>query len=119
MLDPSKQHDDLRLLRMAVRKRWDIPEEFRSIAIERLQRILEEGDDEIALKAIAEARHMESQNQKDEHKVVDVRVSLEHDRLDGIAADLGIDVGTIEAVTREAGGSVGRIEGQGESADGN
>lgn len=105
LLDPAKQHDDLRLLRMAVRKRWDIPEEFRVIAIERLQKIVEGDDDEIAMKAIAEARHMESQNQKDEHKIVDVQAQREHDRLDVIASELGIDQGLIESVAREAGGS--------------
>lgn len=112
MLDPAKQHDDLRLLRMAVRKRWEIPEEFRSIAIDRLRAIVEEGDDEIALKAIAEARHMESQNQKDEHKLVDVRTQLEHDRLDAIAAELGVD----PSVVVDAEGSAGRRIGSDEAA---
>jgi hypothetical protein len=102
-LDSAKQHDDLRLLRRAIKKRWDIPEEFRSIIVGRLRDIIESGDDEIALKAIAEARQLETQNQKDEHKIVDVSISTRHAELDAIAADLGIDVGLIEAVSRKAG----------------
>lgn len=102
-LDPNKTHDDLRLLRMAVRKRWDISEEFRRVALERLAMIVSTGDDEIALKAIAEVRQLENQNQKDEHKLVDVSISTRHDQLDAIAADLGIDVGIIEAASRKAG----------------
>ena len=88
MIDPSKQHDDLRLLRMAVRKRWDIPEEFRRIAVQRLAEIVDGGDDEIALKAIAEARHMEAQNQKDEHAKIDEF----NQRLLGLAERCGIDI---------------------------
>jgi hypothetical protein len=69
-----------------------------------------EGDPEIALKAIAEVRHLESQNQKDEHKAVDVSLRAEHDRLDAIARDLGLEVGLIEAAEGQSGGSVGGVE---------
>ena len=103
-VDPAKQHDDLRLLRRAIKKRWKIPEEFRGVIVGRLRDIIENGDEEIALKAIAEVRQMESQNQKDEHKLVDVSISARNDRLDAIAADLGIDQGLIESVAREASG---------------
>jgi hypothetical protein len=103
-LDPAKQHDDLRLLRRAIKKRWDIPDEFREVIVGRLRDIIAEGDEEIALKAIAEVRQLESQNQKDEHKLVDVSLSTRNDRLDAIAADLGIDQGLIESIAREAGG---------------
>ena len=116
-LDPAKQHDDLRLLRMAIKKRWDIPEEFRGVIVGRLRDMIENGDDEIALKAIAEARQLESQNQKDQHKVVDVSVSERNYQLDAIASDLGLDPSVIEAVAREAGGSDRRIEVSAEDAD--
>ena len=103
-LDPAKQHDDLRLLRRAIKKRWEIPEEFRDVIVGRLRDIIMESDEATALKAIAEVRHMEAQNQKDEHKIVDVSISARNDRLDAIAADLGIDQGLIESVARETGG---------------
>jgi hypothetical protein len=102
-LDPAKQHDDLRLLRRAIKKRWEIPEEFREVIVGRLRDIITEGDEEIALKAIAEVRQLESQNQRDEHKLVDVSLSTRNDRLDAIAADLGIDQGLIESIARETG----------------
>lgn len=45
LLDNEKAHDDLRLLRRAIKKRWDIPEEFRGIIVGRLREIIEGGDD--------------------------------------------------------------------------
>jgi hypothetical protein len=111
-LDPAKQHDDLRLLRRAIKKRWEIPEEFRDVIVGRLRDIIMESDEATALKAIAEVRHMEAQNQKDEHKIVDVSISARNDRLDAIAADLGIDQGLVELVAREASGGDSGDEGQ-------
>lgn len=110
LLDRRKQHDDLRLLRRAIKKRWDIPAEFRGLIVDRLREVILHGDDDIAIKAIAEARHLEAQNQKDEHKVIDVRVQIRHDQLPGIAADLGIEVSAIENAAREAGASAGDSE---------
>ena len=49
----------------------------------------------------------ESQNQSDEHKVVDIELRAEHDRLDAIAADLGIEIDFIEAAARASSGGVG------------
>ena len=112
-LDPAKQHDDLRLLRYAIKKRWEIPEDFRGLIVDRLRDVIENGDDEIALKAIAEARHLEAQNQKDEHKVIDVHVSARLNQLDALAADLGIEVGVVEDAARSAGGSDRSIEAKG------
>ena len=109
-LDPNKTNDDLRLLRMAVRKRWDISEDFRKIALARLAMIVSTGDDDIALKAIAEVRQLESQNQKDEHKVLDVSISARNDELDAIAADLGVEIGVIEAASRQTESGVDRTE---------
>lgn len=103
-LDPAKQHDDLRLLRYAIKKRWEIPEAFRGLIVDRLRHVIENGDDDIALKAIAETRHLEAQNQKDEHKVIDVHVSARLNQLDALAADLGIEVSALEDATRKASG---------------
>ena len=110
-LDPAKQHDDLRLWRRAIKQRWDIDDDFKRIAIRRLRDMVEDGEsDELALKAIAETRQMIAQNQKDEHKVLDVRVQIRHDQLAGIAADLGIEVSAIEDATRKANSGVGDSE---------
>lgn len=94
-IDPAKQHDDLRLLRRAIKKRWQIPEEFKGVIVGRLQDIIENGDDEIALKAIAEVRQMESHNQKDEHKIVDVSINNRNIELDEIAREIGVDLSIV------------------------
>ena len=109
-LDPAKQHDDLRLLRRAIKKRWQIPDEFRDVIVGRLRDIIIEADEEIALKAIAEVRHLEAQNQKDEHKIVDVSISARNFELDAIAADLGVEIGIVEDASRKAEIGVGRVE---------
>lgn len=102
-LDPCKQHDDLRLLRRAINKRWPIPEEFRGLIVGRLKTIITDGSDEIALKAIAQIRQLELQNQKDDHKAIDVELALRNTDLDAIASDLGIEVRVIEDASRKAG----------------
>jgi hypothetical protein len=102
-LDPAKQHDDLRLLRRAINKRWPIPEEFRGLIVGRLKTIITDGSDEIALKAIAQVRQLELQNQKDDHKAIDVELALRNTDLDAIASDLGIEVRVIEDASRKAG----------------
>mgnify|MGYP005610432167 FL=1 len=91
LVDKAKMHDDLRLLGVAVKKRWVIPESFKQTIVERLQRIVQGQDDELALKAIGQAKSLESQNQTDEHKNLDEFSS----NLIKLAARLGIDVGAI------------------------
>ena len=118
-LDPAKQHDDLRLLRRAIKKRWEIPEDFRTAIVTRLQDLVLSDDDEIALKAIAEARHLEAQNQKDEHKIIDVRVHRKLSELAGIASELGIDVDLVANAERASAGGIGRLEGHGDRPGGN
>ena len=112
-LDPAKQHDDLRLLRRAIKKRWEIPAEFREIIVGRLREIIESDDDEIALKAIAEARHLEAQNQKDEHKLVDVRIHHKITELAEIAGEIGVDLNLVEDAERSREGRPGCIESDG------
>lgn len=116
-LDQAKQHDDLRLLRRAIKKRWEIPDDFRSTILSRLQAIVEGEDDEMALKAIAETRALEAQNQKDEHKIVDVRIHRKLSELAGIAADLGIEVDLVADAERACRGGVGRIAEAGDRAE--
>lgn len=113
-LDPPKQHDDLRLLRHAIKQRWEIPEDFRGAIVARLRGLIDCEDDEIALKAIAEARHLEAQNQRDEHKIIDVRVHRKLSELAGIAAELGIDVDLVANAERSCGGGPGRIAAEGD-----
>ena len=103
-LDPAKKHDDLRLLRRAIKKRWEIPPEFRDIIVGRLREIIEGDDDEIALKAIAEARHLEAQNQKDEHKLVDVHLHAKITELAEIAGEIGVDIDIVEDAERSREG---------------
>jgi len=104
-------HDDLRLLGHAVKKRWEISDKFKATIVERLQAIIQEGDDEIALKAIAQANSLETQNQKDEHKNLDELSS----NIIKLANQLGIDVG---AIANSGEASRRAIEVDGETASG-
>ncbi len=108
LLDKAKQHDDLRLIRRAMKQRWEIPDRTRALIMDRLACILEAGADDIALKAISELRHMEAQNQKDEHKYVELKIQQQHARLDAIATELGVDPRLIVDATEASGGSVDR-----------
>jgi hypothetical protein len=54
----------------------------------------------------------ESQNQSDEHKLVDVSLSTKNFELDAIASDLGIEVGVVEDATRKA--EIGTSQSQGD-----
>jgi hypothetical protein len=106
LVDPAKRHDDLRLIRRAMRQRWEIPDRTRALIMERLAEILEHGADDIALKAVAEIRHMEAQNQKDEHKIADYAIQQRHARVDAIARELGVDPGLIVDASEASGSSV-------------
>jgi hypothetical protein len=59
----------------------------------------------------------EAQNQADEHKAVDVSLRTEHDRLDAIARDLGINVGLIANAEGQSGGSDSGVETTAGAAD--
>jgi hypothetical protein len=118
-LDRSKIHDDLRLLNVAMKRRWPISEDFMETIVFRLESIIANGeDDELALKAIAQVRQMEGQNQRDEqHKAV---IELER-----IRARLSVvldqsSVGHIgeNAVDSNNSGVDGKGQGQREEADG-
>jgi hypothetical protein len=53
---------------------------------------------------------MVGQNQKDEHKVIDVRVVTRNDQFDAIAAELGITLDLIEHAARQADITAGGAE---------
>lgn len=98
---------DLRMLETAVRRRWSIDTEKAAATV---NSFLEDPDPRIAVRAAAIAVLMEAQNQKDEHKVIDVGIQQQHARLDAIAAELGVDQRLIEDASRQAGIGTGRDE---------
>ena len=106
---------DGRMIARAISQRWPIPPEYRNAAIRRLMRTIADPNSTSreATSAIKALLAAEQQNQSDEHKVIDVHVETRHDKLDGIAADLGIDLGAIEDAEREAGRRIDGIEGEG------
>jgi hypothetical protein len=100
------------MMARALTQRWPIKPEYRQAIVSRLLRVIADKDSSprevtAAAKALMAA---ESQNQADEHKVLDVSISTRNAELDAIAADLGIEVGFIEAVSRPAEGSTDRVE---------
>ena len=98
---------DLRMLETAVRRRYPVDVEK---AAKTVNRNLDDPDPRVSLRAAGIAVLMEGQNQRDEHKIVDVRISLEHDRLFGIAAELGVDVSTLQDAARSAIGRTDRTD---------
>jgi hypothetical protein len=111
LLDPAKQHDDLRLIRRAMKQRWEIPDTTRKLILDRITAIVTDGTDDLALKAIAEIRHMEAQNQKDEHKFAELKIQQHNTRMDDIAAELGIDPRIVIDAAGDPGGSPSSIAG--------
>jgi hypothetical protein len=99
------------MIERAITNRW-LTDDLKADALAAIKRGLNSGDDRAEQTAVRNLIAMEAQNQKDEHKVIDVRVQTRHDELAGIAADLGIEVGAIEDATRPAGGSVAGTESQ-------
>ena len=98
---------EMRMIERAIKNRW-LTDDLKADALAAIQRGLRCSDDRAAQTAVRNLIAMEAQNQKDEHKVIDVRVTTRHDQLAGIAADLGIEVGLIEDV---AGKTDSGIEG--------
>jgi hypothetical protein len=98
---------DTRLLARAVMQRWPINPKMREGIIGALARVLTDPNASHREKTSAAKALMaaEKQNQEDEHKVIDVSIQARNDRLDEIAADLGIEVSAIEDATRKAGTS--------------
>jgi hypothetical protein len=103
---------DTRLAARALEQRWPVPDDVRAGLVRQMMAIVADRscsprERTSAFKAILAA---EAQNQADQHKAIDVSVSTRHDRLDAIAADLGIEVGLIEAASREADSRTGTTQ---------
>jgi hypothetical protein len=79
---------DLRLLEMAVRRRFNIDTEK---AAREVNQLMSDPDPRVQLRALGIAALMESMNQKDEHKVIDGQLTARDSELSRIASDLGID----------------------------
>jgi hypothetical protein len=106
---------DTRMMARAIEQRWPINSNARKAVISQLLRIIANPASSprevtAAAKALLAA---ESQNQSDEHKLIDVSVATRHDELDAIAADLGIEIGAIEAADRAATGGAIATQGDG------
>lgn len=106
---------DLCLLETAVRRRFAIDREK---AAQEVNKLMDSSDPRIRVRALSIAVMMESQNQKDEHKVIDVRVQTRNDELLGIATDLGIEVSVIEDAARQTDSGTGSTESQGDDSMG-
>jgi hypothetical protein len=102
---------EMRMIERAIKNRW-LTDDLKADALAAIKRGLNSGDDRAEQTAVRNLIAMEAQNQKDEHKVIDVRVQTRHDELSGIAADLGIEIGALEDATGTTGGSIAGAEGQ-------
>jgi hypothetical protein len=108
------------MMARALTQRWPLSPEYRTIIVKQLMKVIADPkasprEKTSAAKALMAA---EQQNQADEHKIVDVSLSARNDRLDAIAADLGVEVGLIEAAAREAsGGDSGDATSRSQGAD--
>lgn len=98
---------------MAIRKRWDISDEMREQVIDTVKQCLDSHDERTKLGALRVVAALESQNQKDEHKFVDVQLHSEHARLDVVSSELGIDASIVQRIANEAGRSIGGDEDEG------
>ena len=101
------------MIEQAVKNRW-LTDDLKADAIAAIRRGLTSGDDRAEQSAVRSLVSMEAQNQKDQHKVVDVNLATRHDQLSGIAADLGIPFSAVTDAARKAGSCIGG-DGGGES----
>ena len=88
LLQSRRLRGDLRLVEIAIRKRWAISDEMKTELIEKLASITESGSNEEALRAISILIAAEAQNQKDDHRGAEAELL----RLDEIAKDLGVEI---------------------------
>lgn len=89
------------MLRTSIARRWDTSK-LQQIMIETLPQDLLDADPRVRRAARDCVIAMESQNQKDEHKFLDAAITQRNAELDELAADLGIEVNTVEAIERKA-----------------
>jgi hypothetical protein len=90
LLESRRLRSDLRLVDLAVRKRWPISDEMKTELVEKLVSIAELGTNEEALRAISILIAVEAQNQKDDHLLGQAR--SDDRRLDAISKDLLIEI---------------------------
>jgi len=88
---------ELLTIERSIKKRW-LTDTMKPEAMAAVERALTCGDPRAELRAAQILVSMEAQNQSDEHKVIDVNVATRNDNLDEIAANLGLDIGIIEAI---------------------
>lgn len=89
---------DTRMIARAVMQRWPIKPEYRAALVNKLMKVIADPNSS-AREVTAAARALlsaESQNQSDEHKVVDVATQQRNAELAAIAADLGVTIDLIE-----------------------
>jgi hypothetical protein len=100
------------MMERALAQRWPIKPEYRELIVKRMLRIIADPKSSprevtSATKALLAA---ESQNQADEHKLVDVAVIRNHDELSAIASELGVSFNLPAATTGQAGSSSTTVE---------
>jgi hypothetical protein len=100
---------EMRMIERAIKNRW-LTNDLKTDALAAIKRGLNCGDDRAEQTAVRNLIAMEAQNQKDEHKVIDVRVVTRNDQYDAIAAELGIAPDLIEHAARQADILAGRTE---------
>lgn len=82
---------DARLYGRAIKSRWNVSDDVKQTVIETLEDIALNGKKDAARVSACNALlAAEAQNQKDEHKVVDIGIAKRNAELDAIADDLGI-----------------------------
>lgn len=101
------------MMARALTQRWPIKPEYREAIIKRLLRVI--ADPQSSPREVTSAARAlmsaESQNQSDEHKVLDVEhVTARDNQLSAIAADLGIDPRLIIDASIETDRSVEDVE---------
>jgi hypothetical protein len=100
----------------AVKQRW-ITDDLKPSVLDTIRDALQSQDERVRIRAAKIVIDMESQNQKDEHKVIDVNVATRHDHLSAIAADLGIEVSLIANAAREADSGSSGSDAEAEAAE--
>ena len=92
------------MMAKAIEQRWGMTPERREIVLETLFEVLQDkqASRRERLAAASGLLSAEKQNQADDHKLVDIQLSLRNSELDAIASDLGLDVGLIEDAARAA-----------------
>lgn len=96
---------EARLYGRAIKSRWPVSDEVKVDVVETLWGIATMGEKESARVAACNSlMAAESQNQRDEHKVVDIGIQERNAGLDAIATDLGIAPDLIVDAQAESGG---------------